>query len=38
MTFFPENFEILEAVRLDFRLLLVSNYNKFNTLNCKNYS
>ena len=29
----PENFEILEALRLDFRLLLVNNCNKSNALN-----
>ena len=28
-----ENFEILEALRVHFRLLLVSNYNKCNALN-----
>ena len=31
----PEIFEILEALRSDFRLLLVRNYNKYNALNCK---
>ena len=31
----PKNFETLGALRLNFRLFLVSNYNKFNALNCK---
>ena len=28
-------FEVLEALRGIFKLFLVSNYNKFNALNCK---
>ena len=33
-----ENLEILEALRSDFTLFLVTNYNKSNALNCKYYS
>ena len=31
---FSRNFEMLEALKLDFRLFLVKNYDKSNALNC----